>query len=208
MVPTRSLMNLHHVARMRHEPHAAAAALRSSRSRTIGYLIDRGAEPEFMSDVDLFRNRVWRGITDMAEAQAYFFLQAGYVDAKRCRALLSSGRVDGLVVDDDGELDCQGNHDNEAIPGALTGRQQGFFLLPCGSWLRSPTPGMSSLSAAALRARSWRTTPSPAATGPRSSSRRNWSAGNAPTGRACPAKPPWDQSKVTKTLAPRPVASR
>ena len=99
MVPTRSLMNLHHVARMRHEPHAAAAALRSSRSRTIGYLIDRGAEPEFMSDVDLFRNRVWRGITDMAEAQAYFFLQAGYVDAKRCRALLSSGRVDGLVVD-------------------------------------------------------------------------------------------------------------
>ena len=82
-----------------YQPHAAAAALRSSKSRTIGYLIDRGAEPEFMTEVDLFRNRVWRGITDTAEAHEFFVLQATYADPKRCRALSSSGRIDGLLVD-------------------------------------------------------------------------------------------------------------
>lgn len=82
-----------------YQPHAAAAALRSARSLTIGYLIERGSEPEFMSEVDLFRNRIWRGITDAAERHDYFVLQANYRDAKHCRALLSSGRIDGLLVD-------------------------------------------------------------------------------------------------------------
>ena len=39
------------------------------------------------------------------------------------------------------------------------------------------------------RVRTWPSTPSPAATGPRSSWRRSWSAGSAPAGRACRARP-------------------
>ncbi len=82
-----------------YQPHAAAAALRSSRSGAVGYLIDRplGAEPR--TEVDAFRNRVWHGISDTADAGGYFVLHAGFSDIRRSRALLSSGRVDGLLVD-------------------------------------------------------------------------------------------------------------
>ncbi len=91
-----------------YQPHAAAAALRSSRSGAVGYLIDRplGAEPR--TEVDAFRNRVWHGISDTADATGYFVLHAGFSDIRRSRALLSSGRVDGLLVDfliDDDALD-------------------------------------------------------------------------------------------------------
>lgn len=82
-----------------YQPHAAAAALRSARSETIGFLIERDSEPESMSEVDVFRNRIWRGVTDAAESHDYFVLQANYRDARHCRALLSSGRIDGLLVD-------------------------------------------------------------------------------------------------------------
>jgi DNA-binding LacI/PurR family transcriptional regulator len=82
-----------------YQPHAAAAALRSSRSGAIGYLIHRALGPETQTEVDAFRNRVWHGIRDTADATGYFVLHAGLADIRRSRALLSSGRVDGLLVD-------------------------------------------------------------------------------------------------------------
>ncbi len=81
-----------------YQPHAAAAALRSSRSGAIGFLIHRTPGPG-PSEVDAFRNRVWHGISDTADKGGYFVLHSGFADIRRSRALLSSGRVDGLLVD-------------------------------------------------------------------------------------------------------------
>lgn len=87
------------IDRLGYQPHAAAAALRSARTGTIGYLIHRGRGPEVATEVDAFRNHMWRGISDTAEQSEYFVLQAGFPDQLRRRALLSSGRIDGLLVD-------------------------------------------------------------------------------------------------------------
>lgn len=87
------------IDRLGYQPHAAAAALRSARAGAIGHLIQRGPEPQAVTEVDMFRNWVWRGITDTAEAKGYFVLQSGFADVRRSKALLSSGRVDGLLVD-------------------------------------------------------------------------------------------------------------
>jgi DNA-binding LacI/PurR family transcriptional regulator len=82
-----------------YQPNAAAAALRSARSGTIGYLFHRDEHDERASEVDVFGNRVSRAVMDTAEERERFVLQAGFADAQRRRGLLSSGRVDGLLVD-------------------------------------------------------------------------------------------------------------
>lgn len=82
-----------------YQPHAAASALRSARSGAIGYLIHRSARSEAQALVDAFRNSVWHGICDTADAGGSFVLHADFADVRRSRALLLSGRVDGLLVD-------------------------------------------------------------------------------------------------------------
>ena len=82
-----------------YQPHAAASALRSSRSGAIGYLIHRADRTEAQALVDAFRNSVWHGICDTADAGGSFVLHADFADVRRSRALLLSGRVDGLLVD-------------------------------------------------------------------------------------------------------------
>ena len=82
-----------------YEPHVAAASLRSSRSQTIGYLVEPGQGADLLTEVDVFRNHVWRAITEAAEARHYFVLQSGFSDVRRARSLLSGGRIDGLLVD-------------------------------------------------------------------------------------------------------------
>lgn len=82
-----------------YQPHAAAAALRSSRAGAIGYLVHRAQRTEAQAVLDAFLNSVWRGIGDAADDGNYFVLRADFADVRRSRALLSSGRVDGLLVD-------------------------------------------------------------------------------------------------------------
>jgi LacI family transcriptional regulator len=122
-----------------YQPHAAASALRSSRSGVIGYLINRPLGPETQTEVDAFRNRVWHGISDTADAGGYFVLHAGFSDIRRSRALLSSGRVDGLLVDfliGDDSLDELVS--NTGLPVVLIGRST---EVPGVAWVRADEEG-------------------------------------------------------------------
>ncbi len=125
-----------------YQPHAAAAALRSSRSGAVGYLIDRplGAEPR--TEVDAFRNRVWHGISHTADAGGYFVLHAGFSDIRRSRALLpSSGNVDGLLVDfliDDDALSIQLVQRHRFATVVVIGRST---EVPGVAWVRADEEG-------------------------------------------------------------------
>ncbi len=87
------------IERLGYQPHAAASALRSSRSGAIGYLVHRPPRPEEHAEADAFGNRIWHAVSETADAGGYFVLHAGLADTRRSRGLLSSGRVDGLLVD-------------------------------------------------------------------------------------------------------------
>ena len=87
------------IERLGYQPHAAASALRSSRSGAIGYLVNRPPRPEAHAEADAFGNRIWHGISETADAGGYYVLHGGLADTRRSRGLLSSGRVDGLLVD-------------------------------------------------------------------------------------------------------------
>lgn len=82
-----------------YQPNAAAAALRSARSQTIGYLVQREPQEVIDEEVDVLRNRSYKAISDCAEAHNYYVLQTSFVDSQRCISLFNSGRVDGLLVD-------------------------------------------------------------------------------------------------------------
>lgn len=83
------------IDRLGYRPHAAAAALRSARSRTIGFLVTGLA----VADVDVFHSQLISAITTRAQEADHYVLVDTFVDAPRCAALLSSGRIDGAVVD-------------------------------------------------------------------------------------------------------------
>jgi LacI family transcriptional regulator len=82
-----------------YQPNAAAAALRSSRSQTIGYLVQREPQALIDEEVDVLRNRSFKAISDCAEAHNYYVLQTSFIDSQRCISLYNSGRVDGLLID-------------------------------------------------------------------------------------------------------------
>lgn len=98
------------IEQLGYEPHAAAAALRSARSQTLGYTVNSGEylRGEEVGDIDTFHNHVLRGMTGMAEIEGQNILVNSFVNARRCFSLLNSHRVDGLLVDwdiDDAVLD-------------------------------------------------------------------------------------------------------
>src|SRR5262245_1796001 len=89
------------IAQLGYRPHAAAAALRSARSQTLGYLVQRGHETlvdETYALVDIFHNQLLNAITARAQAHDHYLLIDAFVDPRRCLALLASGRIDGALV--------------------------------------------------------------------------------------------------------------
>ncbi len=82
-----------------YQVNAAAATLRSARSMTLGYVVQREPQEQVDEEIDVFHNRVVKGITEAAEAHRYYVLQTSATDVERCLALIKSGRVDGLLID-------------------------------------------------------------------------------------------------------------
>lgn len=83
------------IDRLGYRPHAAAAALRSTRSRTLGFLVPEVKEPI----QDVFRHQLLSAITTRAREADHYLLVDTFVEAGRCLALLDSGRIDGAIVD-------------------------------------------------------------------------------------------------------------
>ena len=91
-----------------YRPHAAAAALRSTRSHTLGFLVRWGyeAQPdspglpdEMYPTVDVFRNQLLRAMTEQARAAGYYLLLDTFIDLQRCLTLVGSARIDGALID-------------------------------------------------------------------------------------------------------------
>lgn len=87
------------IDRLGYHPNAAAATLRSTRSGTIGLLAHHRSHGELRSELDVFRNRVWQAVWDAAQDHDFYVLQANLSNENRRRDLLSSGRIDGLLVE-------------------------------------------------------------------------------------------------------------
>lgn len=83
------------IDRLGYRPHAAAAALRSTRSHTLGFLVPEVKE----ASRDVFRHQLLSAITTRARAADHYLLVDTFVEAGRALALLDSGRIDGAVVD-------------------------------------------------------------------------------------------------------------
>lgn len=86
------------IARLGYRPHAAAAALRSARSSTLGYLVSRISGMS-VPDVDVFHHQLVGAIITRARQADHYVLVDTLIDAERCAALVASGRIDGAVVD-------------------------------------------------------------------------------------------------------------
>lgn len=83
------------IDRMGYKPHAAAAALRSTRSHTLGFLVFEVREAVH----DVFRHQLLSAVTTRAQAADHYLLIDTFVEAARSAALLDSGRIDGAVID-------------------------------------------------------------------------------------------------------------
>lgn len=85
------------IAQLEYQPNAAAAALRSSRSQTIAYFIPK--EPKvFKPDLDVFHHQLLRAITSRTEDAGYHVLLTSSVNEHQVVSLLSSGRIDGALI--------------------------------------------------------------------------------------------------------------
>ena len=87
------------IEQMNYHPNAAASALRSARSKTLAYLVWREPETALDEEVDVFRNRIFKAISDCTQEHDYYVLQNNFVDAQRCLSLFQSRRIDGLLID-------------------------------------------------------------------------------------------------------------
>ncbi len=134
------------VEQLGYRPHAAAAALRSSRSYTLGYLVQRGYEEqtraatarETYAAIDVSHNQLVSAIGAQAQAAGYYLLVDMFVDVPRCLALLSGARIDGALVDwliPDAVLqDLIGHH----VPIVLVGRSAGDLPV---NWVKADEEG-------------------------------------------------------------------
>lgn len=80
------------ITELGYRPNAAAAALRSARSHILGFLVDE-IVPTL---VDQFRHQILSAITTRAQAAAHYVLVNTIDDGE---TLISSGRIDGAIVD-------------------------------------------------------------------------------------------------------------
>lgn len=122
------------IARLGYRPHAAAAALRSTRSQTLGFLVSEVKEPI----QDVFRHQLLSAITTRAQAADHYLLVDTFVDAGRCLALLDSGRIDGAVIDWRVPDDLLAQLVARQAPIVLAGRDAGDLPL---SWVKADEEG-------------------------------------------------------------------
>ena len=112
-----------------YQSHAAAAALRSSHSNTLGYLV-----PEIIDPVkDSFRHQVLSALTTRAHPENYHILLDTGMSANHHAALFNSGRIDGALIDwvlDDALLS---KLIRRQMPMVLVGRDAGDLPI---SWVR------------------------------------------------------------------------
>jgi len=83
------------IARLGYRSHAAAAALRSARSRTLGYLVPEMIDPA----QDVFRHQLLSAMTTRAHASDYYVLVDTFVQSTRALPLVTGGRIDGILAD-------------------------------------------------------------------------------------------------------------
>lgn len=123
------------IEEMGYQRNDVAMVLRSARSRTIGYLLP---EDSAEAEVDVFRNQVLKAVTICAEAHNYYVLLDLFSDAQNAISLMSSGRIDALLVD--------GRIPNESLlklaarnlPLVLVGRDAGDLPI---SWVKADEEG-------------------------------------------------------------------
>jgi LacI family transcriptional regulator len=96
------------IAQLGYRPHAAAAALRSARSLTLGYLVPWGYEPhmdaprhppDVYPNLDIFRNQLINAMTVKARGAGYYLLLDIFDEVQRGLELFKSARIDGMLVD-------------------------------------------------------------------------------------------------------------
>lgn len=136
------------IEQLGYRPHAAAAALRSARSHTLGYLVQRGYEDareigaarEVLAAIDVSHNQLVSAIGVQAQSLGYYLLVDMFVDVQRCLALLSGARIDGALVDwliPNGVLQDLLRHH---VPFVLVGRDAGDLPV---SWVKADEEGGS-----------------------------------------------------------------
>jgi LacI family transcriptional regulator len=123
------------IAKLGYQRNALAAALASARAQTIGYLIPRDT---VNAEIDVFRNQILKAVELSAEAHDYYVLIDMFVDAKRARSLVSSGRIDALLVDAQIDLDVVQELVSSNVPLVVVGRDAGDLAV---SWVRADEAG-------------------------------------------------------------------
>jgi LacI family transcriptional regulator len=127
------------IAELGYRPHAAAAALRSARSRALGYLV-AGVLP---TAVDVFRHNLISAFATRAHDADHYILLDTFVDAVGCAGLLNSGRIDGALIDyliDDAVFT---DLVETGAPVVLVGRDAGDLPV---SWVKADEAGGSALA--------------------------------------------------------------
>ncbi len=125
------------IAQLGYQPHAAAAALRSSRSQTIGYFVQKELKA-FNAEIDVFYNQLLRAITSCTEDAGYHVLLTSSSSEQQVASLLNSGRIDGALINWRRGDTILKQLVEKAIPTVLVGRDSG--LLPI-SWVKADEEG-------------------------------------------------------------------
>ena len=116
------------IAELGYRPHAGAAALRSARSQTLGYVVEKAYAPaigESYAAIDVFHNQLINAITARAQASGYYLLLDAFIDAQRCLSLVDSRRIDGVLLDLLIGDDVLEHLRRQEVPVVLVGRDAG-----------------------------------------------------------------------------------
>jgi LacI family transcriptional regulator len=151
-VPTKARVQAV-IAELGYRPHAAAAALRSTRSHTLGFLVPWGYDaqsdpassltPELYPTIDVFRNVLLNAMAAQARSAGYYLLLDTFADVRRCLALVESARIDGALIDmltSDAILD---ELISRNVPLVLVGRDAGERAI---SWVKADEAGGATMA--------------------------------------------------------------
>jgi DNA-binding LacI/PurR family transcriptional regulator len=135
------------IAELGYRPHAAAAALRSTRSHTLGFLVpwgyDRqsdspGLTAELYPTIDVFRNVMLNAMAAQARSAGYYLLLDTFADVQHCLTLVGSARIDGALVDMLISDVMLKELIARAVPLVLVGRDAGALPI---SWVKADEAG-------------------------------------------------------------------
>ncbi len=135
------------IAELGYRPHAAAAALRSTRSHTLGFLVPWGYDgqsdspgltAELYPTIDVFRNVMLNAMTAQARSAGYYLLLDTFADVRHCLTLVGSARIDGALVDMLISDEMLKELIARAVPLVLVGRDAGDLPI---SWVKADEAG-------------------------------------------------------------------